>query len=95
VTDIEQNKVDFMIDPPSTDRLPEVESKYSDRFRFEDSINTYYMFLNFQEPPFDDLKVRQAVNYAIDPEALARIFGGRLNPDQQILPPGMPGYEEY
>jgi peptide/nickel transport system substrate-binding protein len=95
VTDIEQNKVDFMIDPPSTDRLPEVESKYSDRFRFEDSINTYYMFMNFQEPPFDDLKVRQAVNYAIDPEALARIFGGRLNPDQQILPPGMPGYEEY
>jgi peptide/nickel transport system substrate-binding protein len=95
VTDIEQNKVDFMIDPPSTDRLPEVESKYSDRFRFEDSINTYYMFLNYQDPPFDDLKVRQAVNYAIDPEALARIFGGRLNPDQQILPPGMPGYEEY
>ena len=22
-----------------------------------------------------------------------RIFGGRLNPDQQILPPGMPGYD--
>jgi peptide/nickel transport system substrate-binding protein len=95
VTDIEQNKVDFMVDPPSTDRLPEVESKYSDRFRFEDSINTYYMFLNYQDPPFDDLKVRQAVNWAIDPDALARIFGGRLHPTQQILPPGMPGYEEY
>ena len=24
-----------------------------------------------------------------------RIFGGRLHPTQQILPPGMPGYEEY
>jgi peptide/nickel transport system substrate-binding protein len=95
VTDVEQNKVDFMLDPPIADRLPEVESKYSDRFRFEDSINTYYMWMNNEEPPFDDLKVRQAVNYAIDPEALNRIFGGRLHPSQQILPPGMPGYEEY
>ncbi len=95
VTDVEQNKVDFMVDPPIADRLPEVEQQYEDRFRFEDSLNTYYFWMNNQEPPFDDLKVRQAVNYAIDPEALNRIFGGRLNPDQQILPPGMPGYEEY
>ena len=39
--------------------------------------------------------MRQAINYAIDPEALNRIFGGRLHPTQQILPPGMPGYQEY
>ncbi|MGH3637450.1 MAG: ABC transporter substrate-binding protein, partial [Mycobacterium sp.] len=44
--------------------------------------------------PFNDLKVRQAINYAIDPEALNRVFGGRLHPSQQILPPGMPGYQE-
>jgi peptide/nickel transport system substrate-binding protein len=95
VTGVEQNTIDFMLDPPDADRLPEVEAQYSDRFEFEDSINTYYFWLNTQEPPFSDLKVRQAVNYAIDPEALNRIFGGRLNPTQQILPPGMPGYEEY
>ena len=51
--------------------------------------------MNNQTPPFNDLKVRQAVNYAIDPAALNRIFGGRLHPTQQILPPGMPGYQEY
>ena len=61
----------------------------------EDSINTYYFFMNTEKPPFNDLKVRQAINYAVDPEALNRIFGGRLHPTQQILPPGMPGYEEY
>ncbi|MDA2891442.1 ABC transporter substrate-binding protein [Mycolicibacterium sp. BiH015] len=95
VTDIIQNKVDFMIDPPPSDRLQELKSRYSDRFRIEDSINTYYMFMNTERAPFNDLKVRQAVNYAIDPEALNRIFGGRLHPTQQILPPGMPGYQEY
>jgi peptide/nickel transport system substrate-binding protein len=95
VTDIEQNRVDFMADPPASDRLQEVKTRYGDRFRFEESINTYYFFMNTQKPPFNDVRVRQAVNYAIDPEALNRIFGGRLHPTQQILPPGMPGYQEY
>ncbi|WP_370737154.1 ABC transporter substrate-binding protein [Mycolicibacterium aurum] len=95
VTDIIQNKVDFMIDPPPSDRLQEIRSRYSDRFRMEDSINTYYMFMNTERAPFNDVKVRQAINYAIDPEALNRIFGGRLHPTQQVLPPGMPGYQEY
>ncbi len=61
----------------------------------EDSINTYYFWMNTEKAPFNDIKVRQAINYAVDPEALNRIFGGRLHPTQQILPPGMPGYQEY
>jgi peptide/nickel transport system substrate-binding protein len=95
VTDVEQNEVDYMFDPPAPDRLPEVEQKYADRFRFEDSINVYYFWMNNQEPPFDDVKVRQAVNYAIDPAALTRIFGGRLNVSQTILPEGMPGHKDF
>lgn len=95
VTDIEQNRVDYMSDPPDADRLAEVKSRYGDRFRMEDSINTYYFWMNTQTAPFNDVRVRQAVNYAIDPEALNRVFGGRLHPSQQILPPGMPGYEEF
>lgn len=95
VTGIEQNTIDYMNDPPDADRLPEVKAKFSDRFRMEDSINTYYFWMNNQKAPFNDVKVRQAINYAIDPEALNRVFGGRLHPTQQILPPGMPGYDEY
>jgi peptide/nickel transport system substrate-binding protein len=95
VTDIEQDRTDFMHDPPDADRLAEVKSRYGDRFRMEDSINTYYFFMNSQTAPFNDVRVRQAINYAIDPEALNRVFGGRLHPSQQILPPGMPGYEEF
>jgi peptide/nickel transport system substrate-binding protein len=95
VTGVIQNQIDFMVDPPIADRLPEVEQQYSDRFRLEESINTYYWWMNTQTPPFNDLRVRQAVNYAVDQEALNRIFGGRLHPTQQILPPGMPGYKEY
>ena len=95
VTGIEQNQIDYMNDPPDADRLPEVKAKFANRFRFEDSINTYYFWMNTQKAPFNDLKVRQAINYAIDPEALNRVFGGRLHATQQILPPGMPGYDEF
>jgi peptide/nickel transport system substrate-binding protein len=95
VTGVEQNTIDFMVDPPDADRLAEVKSKFGERFRLDDSINTYYFFMNNKTAPFNDIRVRQAINYAIDPEALNRVFGGRLHPTQQILPPGMPGYEEY
>ncbi|KRD05774.1 ABC transporter substrate-binding protein [Mycobacterium sp. Root265] len=95
VTGVEQNTIDFMVDPPDADRLAEVKAKFGDRFRLEESINTYYFWMNNKTAPFNDIKVRQAINYAVDPEALNRVFGGRLHPTQQILPPGMPGYEEY
>jgi peptide/nickel transport system substrate-binding protein len=95
VTGVEQNTIDFMVDPPDADRLQEVKTRFGERFRLEESINTYYFWMNNQTAPFNDVKVRQAVNYAIDPEALNRVFGGRMHPTQQVLPPGMPGYEEY
>lgn len=95
VTGVEQNTIDFMVDPPDADRLGEVKAKFGNRFRLEDSINTYYFWMNTKTAPFNDIRVRQAINYAIDPEALNRVFGGRMHPTQQILPPGMPGYQEY
>jgi len=45
--------------------------------------------------PFDDLKVREAVNYALDGRALERIYAGQLADTNQILPPGMPGYQKF
>jgi len=95
VTGVEQNTIDYMQNPPDADRLSEVKAKFADRFRLENSINTYYFWMNNKTAPFNDVRVRQAINYAIDPEALNRVFGGRLHPTQQILPPGMPGYDEF
>jgi peptide/nickel transport system substrate-binding protein len=51
--------------------------------------------MNTDKPPFDDRRVREAANLAVDPLALARISEGDLQPIQQILPPGMPGYERF
>ena len=52
-----------------------------------------YVGLNTNEPPFDDVKVRQAFNYAIDRQTLAStLFQDLVVPAAGILPPGFPGY---
>jgi peptide/nickel transport system substrate-binding protein len=93
-TDVEQNKADALTDPPPTDRLPEVLNQYSDRLQKWNTVSTYYFGFNSLKPPFDDLKVRQAVNYALDATAVERLYGGLMAPTQQVLPPDMPGYQK-
>ncbi|HET6240871.1 MAG TPA: ABC transporter substrate-binding protein, partial [Arthrobacter sp.] len=96
VNDVEQGKFDWSQGQPPPDRLPEVKSKYEGtQFRPQPTISTYYFWMNTKRPPFDDLKVRQAINYAIDPAALERIYVGSISGTQQILPPGMPGYKKF
>jgi peptide/nickel transport system substrate-binding protein len=96
VNDIEQGKYDWMQEPPPADRYAEVKSKYEgSQFKVEPAISTYYFWMNMTKPPFNNLKVRQAVNYAIDSEALERIYAGQIASTQQILPPGMPGYRKF
>jgi oligopeptide transport system substrate-binding protein len=52
-----------------------------------------YFGLNTTEPPFDDIKVRQAFNYAIDRQSLATtLLQDLVIPAAGILPPGFPGY---
>ena len=90
--DVINGKLDFMTEDPSGDLLPQVRAKYKDRFR-EDANppNTYWFFMNHTVAPFDKLEVRQAVNYALDSKALARVFGGRLEPTCNLLPPAYEG----
>ena len=86
--------LDYMTEDPVGDLLPQVEAKYKDRFLIGPGYpNTYYFFMNSTIAPFNKLAARQAVNYAIDSRALERIFGGRLHPSCNLLPPGMVGYQ--
>jgi peptide/nickel transport system substrate-binding protein len=95
VNDIESGKLNWIFDPPPTDRYQEVKEQFEGtQFRPEPTISTYYFWMNQSEEPFNNLKVREAVNYAVDPAALERIYTGQIVGTQQILPPGMPGYKK-
>jgi peptide/nickel transport system substrate-binding protein len=96
VNEVEQGKIDWMKDPPPPDRLAEVKRLYEGtQFREMPTISVFYFWMNTQEPPFDDVQVRRAVNHAIDPEALERIYAGTIQATQQVLPPQMPGHQEF
>lgn len=55
-------------------------------------LHTGYVTMNVNIKPFDDVKVRQAVNMAINKDRVVRIINGRAVPANQPLPPSMPGY---
>jgi ABC-type oligopeptide transport system substrate-binding subunit len=64
-------------------------------------LETVYLTPDWQRPPFDDLRVRQAVSLAIDRQALARVAVEPLFPlasqvavipSVHLVPEGMPGY---
>ncbi|NAZ35668.1 ABC transporter substrate-binding protein [Rubellimicrobium sp. CFH 75288] len=56
-------------------------------------LHTGYVTMNVTEPPFDDVRVRQAVNMAINKDRVIQIINGRAVPANQPLPPSMPGYD--
>lgn len=54
------------------------------------SITTRYVSMNTLQKPFDDVRVREAVNYAINKDALAKVaFAGYAFPAQGVVPQGV------
>ena len=74
LTAVEQGKADY---DPLTE-LPwrdELATRYSAQVHIFPTPSTYALFLNTRVAPFDNLKARQAVNYAIDRRQVAAGFG--------------------
>ncbi len=84
-------RADYALDRPSPAQIAAAAAAGGERVQRHVEGATYYFFMNTRRPPFDDLRVRRAVNLAIDRSALARAFGGEAVPTAQVLPPGVPG----
>jgi peptide/nickel transport system substrate-binding protein len=97
VTAVANNEADWMFDEPPADRLAEMGTKYQDRVHVTPLTAWWYMPMNTRLPPFDNVKARQAVNFAVDRKQLVNIFGGPVlaQPVCQVLPPGFPGHEPF
>jgi peptide/nickel transport system substrate-binding protein len=67
-------------------------TKQNDRYKAWETNKTFYWFLNTTQKPFTSTLARQAVAYAVDRPALARIGSGALVPGCFLLPPQMVGH---
>jgi ABC-type transport system substrate-binding protein len=57
------------------------------------TATTDYLGMNCQMPPFTDVRVRRAFNYAIDKRKLIAVINGRGVVARGVLPPVLPGYD--
>jgi peptide/nickel transport system substrate-binding protein len=76
--------------PPAL--LPQIQSKAKDRFKKQAIPSTFYFFLNTKLKPFDNDMAREAVNLAIDRQAMSRLASGFLKPACYFIPEGIVGH---
>jgi YVTN family beta-propeller protein len=108
VRQIEAGSADYAIDGVPPEAVPRLSANYGPRspaarsgrqqYFFNPILHVDFLVLNPTRPPFSDVRIRQAANYAIDRQALARegniIFPLPAKPTDQHLPPGMLGFRD-
>ena len=97
VTMVQRGQADWMFDTPPADRLGELGARHAGQVHLNPANAIWYVPMNVNLPPFDDVRVRRAVNLAIDRRAAVKLFGGGAlaAPLCQVLPPGLPGHEPH
>ena len=94
--DVEQGRADFtfLVD---LSQLARLEIDHPGQLYLNPSFLVEYIPLNTHRAPFNNLRARQALNYAIDRNVIARLYGGPAiaTPLCQPLAPRLPGYRRY
>lgn len=94
VTAVENGQADWVFDPPPADRLQEIGTQYASQVHVNTLTAMWYLPMNYNLAPFNNLKARQAVNWAVDRNAVVKLYGGTklAQPVCTFLPPGFPGH---
>jgi oligopeptide transport system substrate-binding protein len=75
-------------------RATDPNNPLSKEFVAEPSLNVSYIGFNVTKPPFDDPKIRQAFNLALDKRRMVKlVFQDTVPVANGIVPPSMPGYQ--
>jgi peptide/nickel transport system substrate-binding protein len=89
--------VTWLPDLPLRGRLADLVAHAPGRFYSNPMPGAWWMFLNVRRPPFDDIRVREALNLAADRAKLVELYGGPqlAAPICQLVPPAFPGFSPY
>ncbi|HEX5195561.1 MAG TPA: ABC transporter substrate-binding protein [Solirubrobacteraceae bacterium] len=89
MNEIADGQLDWYFEAVPPDRLAQLRARYPSQVHVYPRNDITYFLLNTRKPPFTNLKVRQAINYATDRTALVKIFGGQGTPTENIIPPSL------
>jgi YVTN family beta-propeller protein len=93
---VEQGRADWVV-TVAPSQLPRLRVQFPSRLHVNPTFGVDFVSLNTHLPPFDDVRARRALNFAIDRARLARMYGGRplATPLCQPLTPGFPAFRRY
>jgi peptide/nickel transport system substrate-binding protein len=80
--------------PPAMFSQVTQDPKYKDDILQAPRLITRYITMKTTIKPFDDKRVRQAVNHAINKQRIVQLVNNRAYVTNQVLPPGMGGYDK-
>jgi YVTN family beta-propeller protein len=99
VAAVEQGRADMTWDAPTPSEITALSQTSPTQLHKDTTAETDYVWLNAQLRPFNNPLARQAINYAVDRQALERLVVGTEGvaglPTCQLLPPDFPGYVPY
>jgi ABC-type transport system substrate-binding protein len=92
---LEAGQVDALGDGIPTADLAHVETdpRWKGRVYSQPLIAISYVLFDVKVKPFDNLKVRQALSWAIDRDRIVKLLGGQGTALWQLFPDGMPGHQ--
>ncbi|MFQ5879706.1 MAG: peptide ABC transporter substrate-binding protein [Dehalococcoidia bacterium] len=94
LTMYENNEIDITgIGLNDIERIRDPREPLNREFISVDDLDIWYVGFNATEPPFDDVKVRQAFTHAIDKDLIVEVvLLDAVRKADGVLPPDMPGY---
>jgi YVTN family beta-propeller protein len=101
VSAVERGTADITADGPDQTWSPALtstlEKRFSSRLHSTPTPSVFAVWLNTRVPPFDDVAVRRALDYAVDRNHLVALNDGPAVSQAtcQILPPNVNGYRPY
>jgi len=85
-------QIDIIMNPPVTD-LASLSSNPAVKVLKAPSDRSIFVAMNTTKPPFDNVKVRQALNYAVDKDALIKnVMFDAVNRMDSSFPSSLTGY---
>ena len=93
---LQRGEIDILGDSIPPARFTKIlqDPEWSKQVVSGSDLQTGYITMNVHIAPFDDVRVRKAVNMAINKDRIVKMINNRAIPANQPLPPTMPGYNK-
>ncbi|MBF0408912.1 MAG: ABC transporter substrate-binding protein [Candidatus Riflebacteria bacterium] len=93
--EFESGNIDILQLNPSNFERFESKPENSGKIKDVPAMNVFYVGLNNEKPPFNDVNTRKALNYLINRDSIINaVFKGRGKIARGSIPPGILGYSD-